>query len=32
MQAYYNLYTFRDYAILTVYNDTVAEINKTVFI
>ena len=31
MQARYNLYTFRDYAILTVRNNTVTEINKAVF-
>ena len=32
MQACYNLYTFRDCAILTVCNDTVAEINEAVLV
>ena len=32
MQACYNLYTFRDYAILIVRNNTITEINKAVFI
>ena len=32
MQARYNLYTFYNYTILIIYNDTVAEINKAVLI
>ena len=32
MQAYYNLYTFRNCAILTVCNDTVIKINKAVLV
>ena len=31
MQVCYNLYTFCDHAILTVYNNTIAKINKAIF-